>query len=516
MTFNSTTMIPENIRKDFELLYSLVTNDVGQKCTADQMERHLFKELLKMGANLMQLYFDIRSQRSGRQEAVNQNGERFPYHSEKSRDYYSIFGKLEIERPYFYRKGIGGYSPLDAELGLGEDSYSDFLRELHDELGVHIPFGQAVEIVGRLLDIGLSKRCIQQFIETDAADVAAYYEQKPPPAVEEEGAILVIQADGKGVPVIKGSANKEKVRLNRGEARSKKKAVTATALYTIQPAPRTVAEVVTSLLQDGQEIETTSRSRPQHKQIWGTLAGKAAALDRLQGEVAKRLGDHIQHRVMLCDGDQSLQTHLCQRFPDFTLILDFIHAYEYLWKVATTLYGQDDPDRLPWVLEQTRQLLNGQVCSLAATFRQLAQERGRTANQRKTLHKVANYFENNQAYMDYATYLQHGWPIASGVIEGACRHFVKDRMELSGMRWSIDGAENLLHLRAVAQNGDWDAYHRFRKQQRQQRLYQSDWPEEILLPSLSSLVRLSVVSQSLDETLRPPVTTSYEKLPLAV
>jgi hypothetical protein len=277
-----------------------------------------------------------------------------------------------------------------------------------------------------------------------------------------------------------------------------------------------VDEVLTSLLQEGQEKETTSRSRPQHKQLWGTLAGKSAALDRLQDEVEKRRGGHIYHRVVLCDGDKSLQTHLRQRFPDFTLILDFIHAYEYLWQVATTLYGQDDPDRLPWVLEQTRHLLNGQACSLATTFRQLAQEKGRTASQRKILHKVANYFDNNQAYMDYATYLQHGWPIASGVIEGACRHFVKDRMELSGMRWSVDGAENLLHLRAVAENDDWDAYHRFRKQQRQQRLYQSDWPEEILLPSLSSLVRRSVISQSSDDSLRPSETTSYEKLPLAV
>jgi len=252
--------------------------------------------------------------------------------------------------------------------------------------------------------------------------------------------------------------------------------------------------------------------------LWGTLAGKPAALDRLQGEVDKRMGDHIQHRVMLCDGDKSLQAHLQQRFPDFTLILDFIHAYEYLWQVATTLYGQDDPDRLAWVLERTRTLLNGQACSLAATFRQLAQEKGHTASQRKILQKVATYYENNQAYMDYVTYLQHGWPIASGVIEGACRHFVKDRMELSGMRWSIAGAENLLHLRAVAENDDWDAYHRFRKQQRQKCLYQSDWPEEIPLPSLSTLVRRSAKKSLVtgQNGLRSDSNHAYEQLPLAV
>jgi hypothetical protein len=518
MTFNSHTIIPENIHSDFETLLSIVTSIDGQKCTADQMERHLFKQLLKMGANLMQLFFDLRSEASPRIVATNQSGDVLPYHSDKSRTYYSIFGELEISRPYFYRTGAGGYSPLDAELGLGQDSYSDFLRELHDELGVYIPFGQEVDIIERLLTIGLSKRCIQQFIASDAADVAAYYEQKPAPPVEEEGSILVIQADGKGVPIIKASAKKDKVRLNRGEARSKKKAVTATALYTIEPAPRTVDEVVTSLLkQEQQESSTTTRSKPQHKQLWGTLAGKAAALDRLQGEVEKRMGDHIQHRVMLCDGDKSLQAHLKQRFSDSTLILDFIHAYEYLWQVASALYGQDSPERQDWVLTQTRALLEGQAGTLAANFRQMAEEKSRSASQRKILQKVANYYENNQDYMDYATYLQLGWPIASGVIEGVCRHFVKDRMELSGMRWSIDGAENLLHLRAVAENNDWDEYHRFRKQQRQQRLYQCDWPEDILLPTLPNFVRRSAKSMAIGKNDCPANTSqNYEQLPLAV
>lgn len=516
MTFNSNVMIAENIQTDFEMLYTMVTSIEGQKCTADQMEHHLFKELLKMGANLMQLFFDLRCEASPRTEAVKPNGEVLPYHSDKSRGYYSIFGELEINRPYFYQKGSGGYTPLDVELGLGEDSYSDFLRELHDELGVYIPFGQEVAILERLLGIGLSKRCIQQFIGSDAADAAAYYEQKPPPPVEEEGVILVVQADGKGVPIIKASANKDKVRLKRGQARSKKKAVTVTAHYTIQPAPRSVDEVVSSLLEEKQEKETATRARPQHKQLWGTLAGKPAALDRLQSEVNKRTGDHIQQRVMLCDGDKSLQAHLQQRFSDFTLVLDFIHAYEYLWQVATALYGQDDPNRQAWVLERTRTLLHGQACSLATSFRQLAQEKGRSASQRKILLKVANYYESNQDYMDYATYLQQGWPIASGVIEGACRHFVKDRLELSGMRWSIDGAENLLHLRAVAENDDWDDYHRFRKQQRQQRLYQSDWPEEVLLPSLPNLVRRSAKSMTKSKKIGLSVSNhDYEQLPLA-
>jgi hypothetical protein len=101
------------------------------------------------------------------------------------------------------------------------------------------------------------------------------------------------------------------------------------------------------------------------------------------------------------------------------------------------------------------------------------------------LTQTANYFERNLPYMDYPTYLAKGWPIASGVIEGACRHFVKDRFELSGMRWTQDGAENLLHLRAVAENDDWDAYHDFRKRQRHTRLYDIPFPDQRALESLA-------------------------------
>ena len=98
------------------------------------------------------------------------------------------------------------------------------------------------------------------------------------------------------------------------------------------------------------------------------------------------------------------------------------------------------------------------------------------------LTKVAAYLERNAPYMDYAAYLARGWPIATGVIEGACRHLVKDRCALSGMRWTIDGAESLLHLRCVHENGDWDAYHAFRRRQRHQRLYALPYPDDAATP----------------------------------
>ncbi len=120
---------------------------------------------------------------------------------------------------------------------------------------------------------------------------------------------------------------------------------------------------------------------------------------------------------------------------------------------------------------RTLQLLSGETKQLMAEFRSLANRPKMSSAKRAQLLKTANYFERNLPFMDYPFYLPKGWPIASGVIEGACRHFVKNRCKLSGMRWLQTGVENLLRLRAVTENGDWEDYHLYRKQQRHLRLY---------------------------------------------
>jgi hypothetical protein len=263
--------------------------------------------------------------------------------------------------------------------------------------------------------------------------------------------------------------------LGKGQKHGRKKEAIVTSVYTIEAFPRTAEEVVASffeLPQDPPEPAATHPT-PQHKHIWATLDGKQTALSRLFLRVTQRQGDHIQHKVALCDGCDALQSRIIAQFPNFSLVLDFIHASEYLWGVANRLLGETHPDRLDWMAHQTLRILSGQTQQVIADFRRMAKKKKTKTSLREQLNKTANYFERNLPFMDYPSYLANGWPIASGVIEGACRHFVKDRCELSGMRWNQTGAENLLRLRAVAENEDWDAYHAYRKQQRHARLYGS-------------------------------------------
>ena len=479
MTFNSQTIIAE-IRTEFNSLIEFVTNEQALTATADQIERGLFRRLLHLGAKLLTLFFVMRSQASSREPLNTREGQRLPYQRESKRNYVSIFGKIAIWRPYFYQSGVGGACPLDGELSLGQDSYSDLVREVCEYLGVYGIYHKTTEFLERLLGLRVSTRVIQQVITTDSAEVETYYAQKPAPAASEEAEVLVIQADGKGVPIILDQPTEQAVRLGKGQKRGHKKEAVVTTAYTIAATPRTSEEVVASffdLAAEDADRPAEMRPTPQHKHIWATLDGKDAALGRLAKQVAARDGPHIQHRVALCDGCEALQTRLSARFHDFVLILDFIHANEYLWDVANTLLGETNQQRFPWMVEHTRQLLAGEAPQLIDEFRKRAQASQTTAAQRKQLLKTAGYFERNLPYMDYHVYLAHGWPIASGVIEGACRHFVKDRCELSGMRWSQQGAEHLLRLRAVAENDDWDAYHRFRRRQRHLRLYQCPFPQ---------------------------------------
>jgi hypothetical protein len=519
MTSNSQEII-QDIRAEFEKMLDYVTGEQARTATADRIERGLFKLLIKLGAKLLALFFVMRSQACSRETLHTADGQVLYYHRDTERDYFSIFGKLAIERPYFYRTGVGGRSPLDAELSLGDDCYSDLVREVSEYLGVYTVYHKSVDILDRLLGLSLSTRVVEENVAEDALDVESYYAQKPPPLPADEAEILVIQADGKGVPMIVETPAEPKVRLGKGQKRGHKKEAMVTTLYTISTAPRTPEEVVASFF-DPNQAKTTPQTAsahpsPQNKHVWATLQGKDTALSRLAKQVALRQGSHIQQRVALCDGCEALQSRLAAQFPGFTQVLDFIHADEYLWDVANSLLGETNEQRTEWMVNRTLQMLSGHTPQLIADFRQLAQETQTTSAQRAQLLKAANYFERNLPYMDYPTYLARGWPIASGVIEGACRHLVKDRCELSGMRWSQAGAENLLHLRAVAENDDWEAYHHFRKRQRHMRLYTSPFPDQTALET-QVLDNASLTKQPI--TAPQPINshrrTGYQELPLA-
>ena len=480
-----------DLRAQFEAIVTNLTSEEAQTVSADTMERRLLSQVLALGRALFALFLARRAAATDGAVDRDPAGVERPYHDARTRGYLSIFGRVAFTRPYFYRQGEGGRAPVDDLLSLPPTVYSDLVRETAEELGVGEAYHKGLDVLRRLLGLALSTRTLQEQVAEDAPAVEAFYAQEEPPLPAEEAAILVLQADGKGVPIVRPSkataGTPPPRRLGKGQKRGGKKEATLTAIYTIAPAVRTPEAVVESLFRDpaqaaGGDADRAAREGPRHKRLWVTLAGKDAALAEAAARVARRDGTHITHRVALTDGSQALQERVQRHFPTFTLVLDLIHVTEYLWKAANALHGETDPRRTAWVKTRTLRLLRSQSAAVVADLRHLAQATVCPRRARTVLTKVAAYLERNAPYMDYAAYLARGWPIATGVIEGACRHLVKDRCELSGMRWTIAGAEALLHLRAVHENGDWDAYHAFRRRQRHQRLYAVPYPDEAVAP----------------------------------
>ena len=332
----------------------------------------------------------------------------------------------------------------------------------------------------RILGLSLSKQALETAVQEDAVDVEAFYEQKAAPPLETEGSILVIQADGKGVPMVRDESANQPARRGKGQKKTKKKESVVTAIYTIAPYLRTPQQVVDALLRNlerSKESEQTStqpqRPAPVGKEVRATMKGKDFAIERLSRRVDQREGEHIEHRVALTDGAEALQDRILDSFSRFELILDIIHASEYLWDVANALLGETHPDRTAWVKKHLLRILSGQTEIVIQSLEDQFQDSASSPAQRKALKSTIGYYRRNLPYMRYDRYLDRGWPIGTGVVEGACGHLVKDRMEQSGMRWTLSGAEAILDLRAVRVNDDWDMYQTFRRERQHQRLYGS-------------------------------------------
>ena len=183
-------------------------------------------------------------------------------------------------------------------------------------------------------------------------------------------------------------------------------------------------------------------------------------------EAERRDPHHLRAWVALVDGNKDQIAIIRAVAREFrvvvTLVLDLIHVLEYLWKASYCFHAEGSKEAETWVEQRLMGLLDGQSAGyLAKGMRRNADARGLVAEDRKAVDDCARYLVNNRKLLHYDRALRDGLPIGTGVIEGACRYLVKDRMDRTGARWSLEGAEAVLRLRALCTNGDFDAYWAF-------------------------------------------------------
>ena len=179
-----------------------------------------------------------------------------------------------------------------------------------------------------------------------------------------------------------------------------------------------------------------------------------------------------------------ITTALTERSLKATIVLDLVHVIEYLWKASRDFHCEGSTAGEAWVKYYLAMILDGKAALAASGMRRSATRQGLEGRDR--VDKCANYLRANAAYMTYDVYLDSGFPIATGVIEGACRYLVKDRMDLTGARWSLKGAEAVLKLRSLHASGDWDEYWKYHEAAEYERNHCSHYahPEWIERPRL--------------------------------
>ncbi len=377
--------------------------------------------------------------------------------------------------------------PLDEALSLPPELYALSLREEVAHAAAAASFDRSVEHVDRTTDGHVPKRQVEDLVVRAAADFEAFYETRTPPANETLSAegLQVGSADCKGVTMrpeaLRDATRKEAeaaaadaVRgdpmAQRKARRCNKRMAVVTAVWEQEPHVRTAEDVLERLHRDPKGRRRRPRSirapRPQNKRV-------AASLTRSNAEGVADMFDEMQRRdprrrrkaVILVDGDEkqldNVKDEARKRGMIVTIVVDVIHVIHYLHTIAMLLCAKDRKRADAWVAHILGQLLTRHPLDVVATIRQTATNRKLAAEERTELEAAVDYLRKNSLHIEYSRFLAEGLPIATGVIEGACRHLIQDRLGITGARWGLAHAEAILKLRAIRTSGDWDEYWRF-------------------------------------------------------
>lgn len=468
-------------RHQFDGLLALVAAAQGQRI--DRVEGGLFTGLLDLGLTLVRLFVTTQGTGDAGPTLATATGTWKRLEDLHSRRYVSVFGELTIERTVYgtREKQKIQAAPLDAQLGLPDGDFSYLLQGWLQERCLDTDYAGSIQGLAAILRVNPSVRSVEHMTRQMAADVPAFQAQQPLPPAAEQAELLVATADHKGVPMVRRDRPTAEPD-EESERPGVKRAACAGAVYTTAPFVRTADDVLDEVRRKERAAE---RPPPQGKVVWAEMAqevdgeaasGRAVVLANICAELDRRDPTQTQSAIVLCDGERALWTTFTAMLTrPWVGILDLWHALTYLWRAAKVFHG-GQREQEQFVTARLRMLLEGQVGGVIKGLKQMGTQQGLTGEKKRTLAKVVGYLERNRDHMQYDQYLQAGYPIGSGVIEGACRHVIKDRMERAGMLWTLDGASALLRLRVVHTNGHWDAYQEYRIAQEQQTLYGADAP----------------------------------------
>ena len=478
----------------------LVSRDAQSK-THSELERELEKQGRELMRMLFQAHLDARGPGEAATPVEGSDGVVREQERIHERGLETVFGEVTVERVGYGAEGTDSLHPLDGDLNLPPEQYSHEVRRRVAKEAAKGSFAGVVESLSQETGAKVGKRQVEELTARAAQDFDAFYEERQSGARCEAttGPILVISADGKGVVMrredlrdatrkkAEATEHKLKNRLSRGEKRNAKRMATVATVYTIAPHVRKAEDMVRTFAPHN-EREETKRPRPEHKRVWASLEKSPEEVIKAAIREARWRDPEGKKRwVALVDGSESqlkILRKLFRRYGVFVsrIVLDFVHVAEYVWKAGIALHGEANPKLDTWVSEHLLGILRGRTGHVAAGIRRSATLRGIDSKAREAVDRCSNYLLKNTRYIHYDDCLALGLPIATGVVEGACRYLIKDRMDVTGARWSMAGAEAVLRLRALQASGDFDEYWRFHEHQEYLRNHAARYAEGQVAP----------------------------------
>jgi hypothetical protein len=450
------------------------------------------RELLR---TLFQDHLDLRAAREERRaEVAGADGvKRTRAEKDHQRALATVFGEVTVTRMAYRAPGVANLYPADAALNLPEEKHSHGLRKLDAIEAARGSFEQAGLAAGRGTGTCLGKRQAEELARRAAADVDAFYARRRP-GPSQADVLLVMQYDGKGIVMRPGALRpatakaaasarrKLATRLSPGEKNGRKRMAELAAVCDVVPVPRIPADVISCPGQDAGRERTRGPAATGKWLTASVTSDIPAVITAGFGEAERRDPGHERTWIALVDGNrqqiEAIQAEAARRRVTVSIICDFIHVLEYVWKAAWSFFEPGDPAAEQWAAEQAVKILEGRAAAVAAGIRRRATRFGYSPAERAGADTCADYLTSKKPHLDYATALASGWPIATGVIEGACRYIVKDRMDITGARWGLGGAEAILKLRALIANGDFDDYWAFHLRQEHQRIHQARYRDQ--------------------------------------
>ena len=493
----------------FQAIVSSLGSQASVSLTHEQLEDKLSTEGRELLRTLFQDHLMLRSKQEQRQtDVVDADGcLRTRVEHDRERSLTTVFGEVTVARKTYRALDCTNLYPADAALNLPAETYSHGLRKLTALETPRGSFDAARDSILRTTGVRIGNRQLEQLTLRASSDVEEFYASRTLPKGSVKD-VLVLSADGKGIVMrpeglreqtaqaAASSTNKMTSRLSPGEKRNRKRMAELGAVYDATPVKRSPLDIITlaqSIPDTDNDNEAVPAQGPIAKNKWLTASidkGIDEVTSLIFDEAIKRDPRHQRTWIALVDGNaqqiKSIKAYARKHKVKVTIVIDFIHVLEYLWGAAWSFFDHGDKakEAESWVAKQALDVLEGRAGIAAGAINRKATTNNLTGNKRKGADECANYLLSKKQYLDYDQALRSGWPIATGIIEGACRYIVKDRMDITGARWGLDGAEAILKLRTMKSNGDFDDYWAFHTHREFERrhcsLYLGEQPPEQL------------------------------------